>query len=88
MLLAGLAGGAALSTVMAPKMPTPQIPDAVKPPASQATKAPERAASVTANAAAASPGGALGGNSSTFLTGPSGIDPSMLNLGKNKLLGQ
>lgn len=28
------------------------------------------------------------GNSSTFLTGPSGVDASQLNLGKTTLLGQ
>lgn len=30
----------------------------------------------------------MSGNSSTFLTGPAGIDPSTLNLGRNTLFGR
>lgn len=89
MMGAAAVGGMALSSAMSPKMPTPQVPDPVKPPqASQASKAPDRAPMVAANKAAAGPGGALSGNIGTFLTGPAGIDPSTLNLGKNVLLGQ
>lgn len=84
--------GMAMATAMAPKMPNIKVPDPVKPPdpiaKSQSAKAPDRAASANANAAAAAPGGALSGNSGTFLTGPTGIDPSTLNLGKNVLLGE
>lgn len=36
---------------------------------------------------AAAAGGARGGQSSTMLTGPSGIDPNKLALGKSNLLG-
>lgn len=83
--------GALASKVLTPKMPQINIPKPEAPPKetkSQAAKQPDRTASVVANAAAASPGGALSGNSATFLTGPSGIDPALLNLGKNTLLGQ
>lgn len=45
-------------------------------------KAPDSAALLSANIA-----GAKGGNGSTMLTGIGGIDPNMLNLGKNTLLG-
>lgn len=45
-------------------------------------KAPDSAALLSANIA-----GANGGNSSTMLTGTAGIDPSLLQLGKNTLLG-
>lgn len=31
---------------------------------------------------------ALGGSTSTMLTGPQGVDPNTLNLGRNTLLGQ
>ena len=31
--------------------------------------------------------GGAAGVSQTFLTGPSGVDPSMLNIGRNTLLG-
>lgn len=82
---AGLAGGMAISGMM-PKPPKIDIPKPEKPP--QASKTPDRSGVVQANAGAALPGGSLAGNSGTFLTGPSGIDPSALNLGKNTLLGQ
>lgn len=55
-----------------------------RPPA--AAKAPDRPAMARTNAAAAA--GPGGGASGTFLTGPSGVDPSTLNLGRNTLLGQ
>ena len=83
---ATLAGGALLGKAVSSKPKMPALPAPEKPP--QATKAPDRQAVVAGNAAAAGPGGALAGNSSTFLTGPAGIDPSTLNLGKNTLLGQ
>jgi hypothetical protein len=69
-------------TTKAPKAPTIQpLTAADKPPA--AAKTPDRPMISKANAAAGA-----GGPSSTFLTGPSGVDPSTLNLGKNTLLGQ
>lgn len=61
--------------------PTPPAPE--KPP--QAAKSPNVAVSRSKAAAAPGPGGAP---SSTFQTGPSGIDDNDLLLGKNKLLGQ
>lgn len=85
-MLLGAAGAAAASSLLAPKTPSVEIPQPTKPP--QASKAPDRAATVATNKAAAGPGGAMSGNSGTFLTGASGIDPSSLNLGKNTLLGQ
>jgi hypothetical protein len=65
---------------------TPGVPTPEKPP--QATKVADRGGALTANMAASMPGGASSGNSGTFLTGPSGVDPASLNLGKNSLLGQ
>lgn len=46
-------------------------------------KAPDASALLSANQAAAK-----GGPSGTMLTGTSGIDPSLLQLGKSTLLGQ
>lgn len=88
MLLGGLAAGAAMSTMMAPKMPTPSVPTPEKPP--QASKQPERAAMGGGATGAAGMGAGPGaaGNAGTFLTGPSGIAASSLDLGKNTLLGQ
>ena len=80
---AGALAGAAVSAA-APKPQMPKIPDPIKPPTpTQASQAPQRATQRLANAAT----GGLG-NSSTFLTGPGGIDPGTLNLGRNTLLGQ
>lgn len=85
MVGAGVVGGMALTGAFKkPKMPAMQAPE--KPP--QATKAPDRRGAASANAAAAMPGGAMAGNSGTFLTGAEGIDPTGLNLGKNTLLGE
>jgi hypothetical protein len=90
----GAAGAGALAKKVLPKAPAAeasaataaakQAPEA--PPAK--VQAPERPKVVQNNATAAGRGGAMAGNSSTFLTGPSGVDPSTLNLGRNTLLGQ
>lgn len=53
------------------------------PPKAQSAKTPDLPAINAANMAANSKG-----NASTFLTGPAGVDPSSLNLGKNTLLGE
>lgn len=53
------------------------------PPKAQGAKTPDLPAINAANVAANSRG-----NASTFLTGPSGVDPSSLNLGRNRLLGE
>lgn len=82
-------GGLALKalTQKAPKAPAVKPLTAADKPPAQA-KAPDRPAISAANKAAAGPGGAMSGNSGTFLTGPSGVDPSTLVLGKSTLLGQ
>lgn len=54
----------------------------------QGSKTPDMAAINAQNTAVASAGGSKAGNSSTFLTGPGGVDPGTLNLGKNTLLGE
>jgi hypothetical protein len=90
------AGAAALGTIGAakaltqkPKAPTINMPTPEKPPAAgQAAKSADHGAAVAANAAAAGPGGAMAGNRGTFLTGPDGVEPESLKLGKNTLLGQ
>lgn len=56
------------------------------PPAPQAAKAPD-ADTVAKGMAGAGQAGGSPGVAQTFLTGPGGIDPSLLNLGKNTLLG-
>ena len=76
------AGAYTALTQKTPKAPEVQAPE--KPP--QAAKAPD-AGSLRRNNANASLLGPMSGNSSTLLTGPSGIDPGMLNLGRNTLLG-
>lgn len=82
----GAAGaGLAASQVLKPKMPTAAVATPMTPP--QVTKAADRTTMLATNAAAARPGGAFAGNSSTFLTGASGIDARSLTLGRNTLLG-
>lgn len=83
---AGALGSKLLSGGKMPSVPAAAVAAPEKPP--QATKAPARPAIQASNMAAALPSGALAGNSSTFLTGPSGIDSSALSLGRNTLLGQ
>jgi hypothetical protein len=81
-------GGLMASKMLAPAMAKPTVTAPEPPPKpAQSTKAPDRVAITAANRDAAA-SGPMAGNSSTFLTGPSGIDPSTLNLGKNVLLGQ
>lgn len=81
MMAIGMFAGGALGAAKAPKIQPPE-----KPP--QAAKKHDRAAMLGANAAMAGPGGPMSGNRGTFLTGPSGVDSSSLNLGKNTLLGE
>lgn len=75
---AGVAGAAA-TKALGPK--PPGVPDPIKPP--QQSVAPDRGGFLAGNSGA----GRLG-NASTFLTGAGGIDSSVLNLGRNTLLGQ
>jgi hypothetical protein len=84
MVGAGVAGGMMLSGAMS--KPKINIPQPEKP--KQGAQAADREGIVRANTMGGMPGGAMAGNAGTFLTGPSGIDPSTLNLGKNTLLGQ
>jgi hypothetical protein len=80
------AAGASVYTAATAKSPdTPAPPAPEKPP--QAAKAPDVAPLRAKNAGAALMG-PLAGNSSTMLTGTSGIDSALLSLGKSTLLGQ
>lgn len=82
-LLSGVLGGGKQGATQAAAAPA-----IAPPPAPQAAKTADRTKALTTNMAAMGPGGALAGNSGTFLTGPSGIASDSLNLGKNTLLGQ
>jgi len=91
-LLAGLAGGALLTALMpgqkAPKQSsllTPPMAQAAQP-AGQASRTPDYNAMKNRNQQQES-AGPMAGLSSTFLTGPSGVDPSKLKLGRATLLG-
>lgn len=81
-----MVGGMMLGSMMKPKMPSINVPQPEKP--KQVAQSADREGIVRANTMGGMPGGAMAGNAGTFLTGPSGIDPSTLNLGKNTLLGQ
>lgn len=52
----------------------------------QASKVPDANADLTKNTGTGQAGGSPG-VAQTFLTGPGGVDPSLLNLGKTTLLG-
>jgi len=87
----GAAAGLAATKILAPKKPDiPAAPPApVAPPAPQAAKTPDPAALRKKNIAAEGAGSVPGaGGGATLLTGPSGVSPDMLNLGKATLLGQ
>lgn len=65
--------------------PTIPAPEPAKPPPQEA-KAPDyQAVKKRVEGAVKGPGVGVG---STMLTGPAGIDPGLLNLGKTKLLGE
>ena len=76
--------GAAVTAAMSKTPDMPQVAPAEKPP--QAAKAPDVNTVKKANANAAAMGPSAG-PSSTWLTGPSGVDSASLNLGKSTLLG-
>lgn len=59
----------------------PKLPNAP-----QAAQSPDANTDITKNAGAGQAGGNPG-VAQTFLTGPGGVDPSLLNLGKSTLLG-
>ncbi len=67
--------------------PIQAVADVVKPPTPQAAAAPDQQAA-RQNAASSSGGYGPGSAAGTLLTGPAGVDPGGLLLGKNKLLGQ
>ena len=81
----GALGVGALAKQVMPK--APQAP-AVAPP----EKPPQPTANPVRNAVAAvgntQMGGPAVGNAGTFLSGPAGVDPKTLTLGRNTLLGQ
>lgn len=88
-IMGSIWGPLGLGAALLPKNNTQAAtPAIVPPPAPQAAKTADRSQDLAANMAAMGPGGALAGNSSTFLTGPNGIASSTLDLGKNTLLGQ
>jgi hypothetical protein len=66
------------------KPKTPALEQPAPPP--QASKVPE-ASQVAAGQAGAGQAGGSPGVAQTFLTGPGGVDPSLLQLGKTTLLG-
>ena len=75
--------GASKALFKSPK--APQAPAALTPPNAQSVKNPMAPRRTGGQQATGGP--VAGSSSSTLLTGPSGIDDSMLNLGKNNLLG-
>lgn len=79
------AGAAVAGAVAASKSGKAPAAPAVTPPP-QGAQAPDASASLKKNANGAA--GLNAGTSSTFLTGPSGIDSGSLNIGKNVFLGQ
>lgn len=74
---------ATLNMFKRPKSPT--APAALAAPQAQSTRNP--LAPMRTGGSQAAGGPVAGSSSSTLLTGPSGIDDNMLNLGKNTLLG-
>ena len=91
-VLAGLAGGLLLNA-LAPSPQQPRQQQVLAPPAAPGqapqagARAPDYEASLAANRRRETGGGPTATPSSTFLTGPGGVDPSKLVLGRNTLLG-
>lgn len=87
-MIASVVGGSILTKLLAPKEQKPQQPDTpaapTPPPTPQAAQTPDQAAR---RAPAFGAGGAASAAGSTLLTGPEGVAPSLLNLGKNSVLG-
>lgn len=67
--------------------PTSGTQPGVLPQVEQPGTTPDAGSIAKNNTAAMGPGGSLAGNGSTFLTGPAGVDPNKLSLGKATLLG-
>jgi len=85
--VAGAAGAGLLAKQAVPKQP-PAVQPLTAADKPQTAKGPDRAVVNAQNTALTAAAGAKAGNAGTFLTGPSGIDASTLNLGKNTLLGE
>lgn len=81
-------GGLAAVKTLTDKPKAPPVTPVTAADKPQATKGPDRAVVNAQNTALTAAAGAKAGNAGTFLTGPSGIDASTLNLGKNTLLGE
>lgn len=84
----GLIAGMAASSALSPKIPN------IEPTTPQAPPAPQQVAGAQSPRKPKTPGGSAGiaagpsaSPGSTMLTGPQGIDPSMLQLGRRTLLG-
>jgi len=80
--MVGLGATSTLASLSQGKGSTPQFQAPKEP---QAAKVPDQAGA-RASASQAVPGAAASAGS-TMLTGPGGAAPSLLNIGKNKLLG-
>ena len=79
-----MAAGTTVSAIAASQQKAPNIAAPTPPP--QAGKAPDVANTMQGMTGAGQAGGSPG-VAQTFLTGSQGVDPSLLNLGKNTLLG-
>ncbi|CAB5512503.1 hypothetical protein LMG26857_01793 [Achromobacter anxifer] len=84
---AALAGGAVLSSAMAPKTPSVAPTAPVQPPTKQGEKAPDADQLRRKNGGNLIDTGPGASSGSTLLTGPGGIDSEGLSLNKNTLLG-
>jgi hypothetical protein len=84
----GLLGGLLLGQMTSKPGKSPQMQAAAPPPlpAAQTAKTPD-ASAVAQGLAGTGQAGGTPGVAQTFLTGPGGIDPSLLQLGKTTLLG-
>ena len=76
--IAGPAAELVASLPKAPKLKTPQAPQPSVMPSVQSARLGQQGTGQAGGAA---------GVSQTFLTGPSGVDPTALTLGRNQLLG-
>ena len=84
LVMMAFGGGMAASSLAAGQQKAPTIAAPTPPP--QAGKAPDVATTLQGMAGAGQAGGSPG-VAQTFLTGSQGVDPSLLNLGNNTLLG-
>lgn len=86
-VMAGLLGGAVGSRLLGGSQSAPQMQAPTPPPApDQVARTPD-VNTVRQNNMGTGQAGGSPGVAQTMLTGPSGIDPKLLKLGKNTLLG-